>query len=785
MSKTSTVPPASDNFDFGSLGTALWRAKAWIAGLALGAGVVTYIGLSMMRPIYTSEVQKVAKSIEHEPKVPAVHETSVGASLNTAKTKSAGLSDTEARLRALEREARANRELLESYLGRNRDASARHNPGEAPAPTAIVSRTDVVIHPSFPNHGSLSLLIMLATAFLALTAIVARTRLRSGQARAYEEKAQEPKSLEMSSSKMKGSDTETCEQELSNTEPVPAKPQEPKTPKPKPSELVRSEARVKAKALLSGTAQKTEASAGATSVWRAKKPAKRPSWLQANEPRRKTSQTGAKELVKKAAGADTQPETVTNEDASMHERAPATSAPIDKTIELGSTKPAVLEGKAKEPAVTSANKNASEQARPEASSCPLAARGASAATGAITDRETEQGNEAKDDEAASSTHATADNKTRAIAKAPSETAPQHEDEAGKDDQGFQHAPVAQSDMAMGKQSPLNDAEPQAAARNSSAADFIKRLRKDVKRSGSTKQTSIAIAEPTKKTGLLDRFRYRHSKRGSDTSRLMPLMTRKQEPSDKANSKEVEMAALSPNDLRHYLTQRIAGSTADDDIEILAKPKVGMGTVGPVFHSLDMILEDILEGATGGLPRTMLVAGTSAQADATLAAIDMARTLADSNEQVALVDLAKGGSTVSGELGMPRVPGFSDLTAGQADFVDVVRIDDDSALQVIAAGKPMQSDGSYEPDRFMQVFEALTQVYDCVVLHADLAAMDALMPALKFELPVAVAVLPANGTIETEGQALWTFQRLGCPIVVYESTLKQRRTGLFSRQVAVQ
>ena len=42
-----------------------------------------------------------------------------------------------------------------------------------------------------------------------------------------------------------------------------------------------------------------------------------------------------------------------------------------------------------------------------------------------------------------------------------------------------------------------------------------------------------------------------------------------------------------------------------------------------------------------------------------------------------------------------------------------------------------------------LFEALTQAYDSVVLHADREAVRKLTPALKFELPVVVAVLPAG------------------------------------------
>jgi hypothetical protein len=134
--------------------------------------------------------------------------------------------------------------------------------------------------------------------------------------------------------------------------------------------------------------------------------------------------------------------------------------------------------------------------------------------------------------------------------------------------------------------------------------------------------------------------------------------------------------------------------------------------------------------------------------------------------------------------MPRAPGFADLAAGRASFADVVRIDGDTPLQVITAGSPTGRGDEHEPDRFMRVFEALTQAYGCVVLHADLAAIDALMPALKFELPAMVAVLPERGDIQREDDALALFQALGCPIVIYETNGKPRRAGLFSRAAAI-
>jgi hypothetical protein len=329
--------------------------------------------------------------------------------------------------------------------------------------------------------------------------------------------------------------------------------------------------------------------------------------------------------------------------------------------------------------------------------------------------------------------------------------------------------TAEAPPAAGTPSSETQSGPQPAA-----TGLLDRLRQefteDVEEAGIREKSNA----PKRLGGLLDRFR-----------RTANEQAAKWKPrASSSKPKGGHMAALSPNDLRHYLTQRIAASEVDEPAERSSKPKSRALPAGPVLKSLDTVLDKVLDAATGGLPRALLVAGTSSGADATKAAIGLARALADRNEQVVLVDLAKGASAVSGPLGMPRVPGFADLSAGRANFGDVIRVDDETPLQVIAAGNPAVHGEGPEPDRFMRVFEALTQAYGCVVLHADLAAIEVLMPALKFELPIMVAVLPPRGNVESEDEALATFQALGCPIMVYEGSGRLRRSGLFSRSAAV-
>ena len=250
-----------------------------------------------------------------------------------------------------------------------------------------------------------------------------------------------------------------------------------------------------------------------------------------------------------------------------------------------------------------------------------------------------------------------------------------------------------------------------------------------------------------------------------------------------------MPVLRTNDLRHYLNQRLAASAADtaaNDLAVkgdVAAPKTDGDKVGPVLKSLDAVLNHVLACGKGSAPRALLVSGTSAKVDATAEAIAIARALVARREQVVLVDLSRGPSSVSGALGLPRTPGLTDLAAGRASFEDVVRIDEDTSLQVISAGNPKLAAAGDENEQFARLFEALTQAYDCVVLHADREALRHLTPALKFELPVMVGVLPSGTSAGNTKTDLTDFSALGCPVLVYEQTGKTLRARLLERVAA--
>ncbi len=63
MTKSPKHPPAEDT-GVPALGRALWHATGGIMALALMAGLVTFVGLSMMRPLYRSEARILIQNDE-------------------------------------------------------------------------------------------------------------------------------------------------------------------------------------------------------------------------------------------------------------------------------------------------------------------------------------------------------------------------------------------------------------------------------------------------------------------------------------------------------------------------------------------------------------------------------------------------------------------------------------------------------------------------------------------------------------------------------------------------
>ncbi len=118
-----------------------------------------------------NEAEKLVRSFENDARVAGARVEQLSASLDQLKRQASSLGEQDVQLRALEREAKAQRDLLESYLGRYRDVTARESPDAVPADARIISRAVPTSTPYFPKKLPIVLLATLATLLFAVVFI--------------------------------------------------------------------------------------------------------------------------------------------------------------------------------------------------------------------------------------------------------------------------------------------------------------------------------------------------------------------------------------------------------------------------------------------------------------------------------------------------------------------------------------------------------------------------------------------------------------------------------------
>ena len=115
-----------------------------------------------------AEALKIVESLENEARVQGAREAELRASLAKLKTKASTSNQDEITLRALEREAEANRSLLQTFLQRFTEASARQDISALPAGARIISRAQVLGKPTFPKIKPLFLMGVVGAAIAAM-----------------------------------------------------------------------------------------------------------------------------------------------------------------------------------------------------------------------------------------------------------------------------------------------------------------------------------------------------------------------------------------------------------------------------------------------------------------------------------------------------------------------------------------------------------------------------------------------------------------------------------------
>ncbi|MGX9424918.1 MULTISPECIES: GumC family protein [Bradyrhizobium] len=130
------------------------------------------------------EAGKISRTLDNDARVAGGRVEALSASLDQLKKQASSYNGQDVQLRALEREAKAQRDLLESYLAKYREANTRENIEAGPSDGRIISRASVSNTPAYPKKLPIVLIATLATLLLSSGLIVTGELLRMTAPRA-------------------------------------------------------------------------------------------------------------------------------------------------------------------------------------------------------------------------------------------------------------------------------------------------------------------------------------------------------------------------------------------------------------------------------------------------------------------------------------------------------------------------------------------------------------------------------------------------------------------------
>jgi tyrosine-protein kinase Etk/Wzc len=177
------------------------------------------------------EGDRLARQLDNDAKVAGDRLQTLTASLNQVKKIASQSNSQDVELRALEREAKTQRDLLESYLAKYREATARDSISAAPPDARIISRATPALKPAYPKK--LPTVLIAAFAAFALSAGFTLTgALLASPAAAYGHVAAAPVSP----------DAAVVEQPVTASTPISRVPSPPLAPSAAPSDSSRAAA---------------------------------------------------------------------------------------------------------------------------------------------------------------------------------------------------------------------------------------------------------------------------------------------------------------------------------------------------------------------------------------------------------------------------------------------------------------------------------------------------------------------------------------------------------------
>ena len=126
-----------------------------------------------------SEAEMLVRALESDARIADQTVVDLSRVFEGLKIQAASTNQQDVQLRALDREAKAQRELLESYLAKYREATARDSIGAAPADARIISRAIVSNTPYFPKKLPMVLVAALSTLVVCAGFVTTGELLRS------------------------------------------------------------------------------------------------------------------------------------------------------------------------------------------------------------------------------------------------------------------------------------------------------------------------------------------------------------------------------------------------------------------------------------------------------------------------------------------------------------------------------------------------------------------------------------------------------------------------------
>lgn len=117
------------------------------------------------------EVERLAHALENDARIAASRVQTLTDDLEQLERQAASANEQDVELRALEREARADRDLLETYLAKSRETATGDNLATPPAEARVISRATASNTPYLPRKVSI-VFIAAVTTFVAATGLI-------------------------------------------------------------------------------------------------------------------------------------------------------------------------------------------------------------------------------------------------------------------------------------------------------------------------------------------------------------------------------------------------------------------------------------------------------------------------------------------------------------------------------------------------------------------------------------------------------------------------------------